>query len=206
MKKKLVIFDMDGTLVNSSITIANAINYVRENIGLEPMDRDIILSKVNDNTINPSQVFYHTKQFEKDQERYFSQYYTRNHAKELALYDGINELLIELKSNGFKLAVATNAYRSSTLESLSHFKILELFDTIACADDVKRPKPQPNMLFKILKDLNIKVEDSIFIGDGERDEQAGKKAGMDYIMVDWGFSDYTNAVRNIEELRELSIF
>ena len=205
MKKKLVIFDMDGTLINSSITIANAINYVRENLGLEPLDIDFILSKVNDNSINPAQVFYHTKTFEKDQERWFSQYYSRNHARELALYDGIEELLKDLKQNGFKLAVATNAYRSSTIESLTHFKIWDLFDTIACADDVKRPKPQPNMLFKILDELNISKEDAIFVGDGERDEEASKKADIDYIMVDWGFSDYSNAVKTIQNLKSLLI-
>ena len=55
MKQKLIIFDMDGTLVNSSLTIANAINYVRVNIGFEPMEQEYILKHVNDQSINPAQ-------------------------------------------------------------------------------------------------------------------------------------------------------
>ena len=54
MNEKLIIFDMDGTLVNSSLTIANAINYVRKNLGFEAMDQTEILRMVNDHTLNPA--------------------------------------------------------------------------------------------------------------------------------------------------------
>ena len=89
--KKLIIFDMDGTLVNSSITIANAINYVRKNLGFEPMVKEHILRLVNDHTINPAQTFYHAKAFDADHEKWFSEYYTKNHENELVLYDGVKE-------------------------------------------------------------------------------------------------------------------
>jgi phosphoglycolate phosphatase len=79
--KKLIIFDMDGTLVNSSLTIANAINYVRKNLGFEAMEQEYILRRVNDHTINPAQTFYHAKSFDADHERWFSEYYTKNHEK-----------------------------------------------------------------------------------------------------------------------------
>jgi len=203
MKKKLVIFDMDGTLVNSSITIANAINYVRKNLGFEPMDEEHILRLVNDPTINPAQTFYHAKTFDADHEKWFSEYYTKNHETELVLYKGIKELLITLKEKGKKLAVATNAYRGSTIESLTHLDVYDLFDGIACYDDVLQGKPHPDMLYKLLDELGFKEEDTIFIGDGPRDEMAAKEAKMDYIMVDWGFTDHTDAVRTVEELKGL---
>ncbi len=94
---------MDGTLVNSSLTIANAINYVRENLGFEPMEQEYILKRVNDHTINPAQIFYHAKAFDADHERWFSEYYTKNHENELVLYDGIKELLESLKDKGHKM-------------------------------------------------------------------------------------------------------
>ena len=206
MKKELIIFDMDGTLVNSSITIANAINYVRKQLGFEPMDPQYILERVNDHTINPAQVFYHTKTFERDHERWFSEYYTKNHDKELVLYDGIKELLEELKHKGYKLAVATNAYRRSTIESLTHLGIFVFFDAIACYDDVYKGKPYPDMLFKLLEELHVEKEAALFIGDGPRDEQAAKRAGIDYIMVDWGFTEHENGkkvIGSVEELRKL---
>ncbi|SFV52417.1 Predicted phosphatase [hydrothermal vent metagenome] len=204
-KKKLIIFDMDGTLVNSSVTIANAINYVRKNLGFEPMDTSYILRFVNDPSVNPAQKFYHAKRFDSDHERWFSEYYSKNHDKELVLYQGIGELLKVLKLEGRKLAVATNAYRSSTLESLGHLGVDVLFDSIACYDDVLQGKPSPDMLYKILDELGCKEEDAVFIGDGPRDEMAAKAANIDYIMVDWGFTQYTNAIQSVAVLQKILV-
>lgn len=203
MDKKLIIFDMDGTLVNSSLTIANAINYVRENLGFEPMEQEYILRLVNDHTINPAQTFYHAKVFDRDHEKWFSEYYTKNHESELVLYDGIKELLQSLKDKGHDLAVATNAYRGSTLESLTHLEVYEHFDAIACYDDVNEGKPHPAMLHKILDELEHSSHQALFIGDGPRDEIASQRAEIDYIMVDWGFTDHTDAVRSVDELHHL---
>ena len=201
--KKLIIFDMDGTLVNSSITIANAINYVRQNLGFEPMDAEKILTLVNDHTINPAQMFYHAKAFDADHEKWFSEYYTKNHGSELVLYEGIKELLMGLKAEGKSLAVATNAYRVSTIQSLTHLGIHDLFDSIACFDDVLQGKPYPDMLYKIIDELNYNEEETLFIGDGPRDEEAAKSARIDYVMVEWGFTDHDDAVGSVEALQSI---
>lgn len=203
MNQKLIIFDMDGTLVNSSITIANAINYVRKNLGFEPMERECILRLVNDHTVNPAQTFYHAKSFEADHERWFSEYYTKNHENELVLYEGIKELLHTLKQKGHRLGVATNAYRGSTIESLTHLEIYDLFDGIACYDDVAQGKPHPDMLHKLLNELEHKNHEAVFIGDGPRDAMASKRAEIDYIMVDWGFTEHVDAVRTVNDLHEI---
>jgi len=201
--KELIIFDMDGTLVNSSLTIANAINYVRQNLGFEAMEQEYILSLVNDHTINPAQTFYHAKSFDRDHERWFSEYYTKNHERELVLYEGIRELLEALKVKGFALAVATNAYRGSTIESLTHLEVHHLFDGIACYDDVPQGKPHPDMLYKILDELGHSSHNALFIGDGPRDELASQRANIDYIMVDWGFTAHTDAVRSVDALHNI---
>jgi phosphoglycolate phosphatase len=203
MSQKLIIFDMDGTLVNSSLTIANAINYVRQNLGYEPMDAEYILKHVNDHTVDPARFFYHAKAFDADHERWFSEYYTKNHESELVLYDGIKELLENLKEQGHKLAVATNAYRGSTIESLTHLDVHDYFDALACYDDVPQGKPHPDMLYKILEELEHPKESSLFIGDGPRDEMASKRADIPYIMVDWGFTEHNDAVRSVEDLKKI---
>ncbi|WP_373032181.1 HAD family hydrolase [Sulfurovum sp.] len=205
MDKKLIIFDMDGTLVNSSLTIANAINYVRKNLGFEAMEQEYILRLVNDHTINPAQTFYHAKVFDADHEKWFSEYYTKNHESELVLYEGIKELLEGLKGKGHNLAVATNAYRGSTIESLTHLDVHHFFDSIACYDDVAQGKPHPDMLHKILDELDHSTHETLFIGDGSRDEIASQRAEIDYIMVDWGFTDHTDAVRSVDDLRKLLV-
>ena len=202
--KQLIIFDMDGTLIDSSVTLVNAINHVRGNLQLEPMSEDDILGKLNDHTINSAQYFYEADSFKADHEIWFSQYYKNNHKQELRLYSGIKELLDELKKMGFKLALATNAYRVPTDQSLIYLDIKEYFDAVACGDEVKRSKPYPDMLYKILNKVNIKAEDTLFIGDGERDKEASKNANIDYIMVHWGFSTHEQqeAVSTIGELKK----
>jgi len=193
---------MDGTLVDSSITIVNAINHVRSKLSLDALDTELILTKVNDPKLNPALFFYETEGFSTDQETWFSEYYTNNHEKELQLYDGVEALLKELKAKNYDLAVATNAYRGSTLESLGHLKIVDYFSSIACYDDVGRGKPAPDMLEKNLEDLKLEAKHAIFIGDSERDLMAANSLEMDYIMINWGFSDYEDAIHTVEKLKE----
>lgn len=193
---------MDGTLVDSSVTIANSINHVRHNLGLTPMEPKQIIEKINDHHLNPAQYFYETDHFEGQHETWFSEYYTRHHENELLLYDGIFELLVALKEQDVKLAVATNAYRVSTIESLTHLRIFGLFDAIACFDDVARGKPYPDMLFKILETLDLSPNEALFIGDGSRDKMAAQKAEVTYWMVNWGFSDHQDAIHSVEALHE----
>ena len=193
---------MDGTLVDSSITIVNAINYVRSKLSLTLLDKELILTKVNDPELNPALFFYETNEFSSEQEQWFSEYYTDNHERELQLYDGVEELLITLKEKGYLFAIATNAYRGSTLESLGHLNIVDYFSSIACYDDVGRGKPAPDMLEKNLEDVKLEAKDAIFIGDSERDLMASNALNMDYIMINWGFSDYENAIYSIDKLQE----
>ena len=201
--KKAIIFDMDGTLVDSSITIVNAINHVRNNLQLPPMETELILEKVNDPHLNPAKFFYEVDAFTPQHEAWFSGYYTDNHEKELQLYSGIKNLLQNLKDKGFRLAIATNAYRGSTIESLSHLKILDYFESLACYDDVGRGKPAPDMLERNLEDLKIEAKDAFFVGDSERDMLASKSANIDYVMINWGFSDYEDAIHHVDELEKV---
>jgi len=203
-KKSLVIFDMDGTLIDSSATIANSINHVRKNLNLKPMQNEHIISKINDHTVSPAEYFYEIDEFEPIHEQWFSEYYSQHHGRELALYDGIYELLQSLHARGVQIALATNAYRVSTLESLKHFGIEGYFDMIVCADDVRRGKPYPDMLYKILLELDTDNDRAIFVGDGPRDEDASEAAYIDYLMVDWGFTEHSKDSKVICTTDELS--
>jgi phosphoglycolate phosphatase len=203
MKKRLVIFDMDGTLADSSRAIANAINFVRGRLGLPPMDPATIVSKINDPRLNAAEYFYETERFEPRHEEWFAEYYSANHHRELLLYDGVVKLLETLKARGCLLAVATNAYRRSTLETLRHLGILDRFDAVASYDDVPRGKPAPDMLLKILEELKCRPEEALFVGDGHRDRLAAEAAGIDFILVAWGFSDHGDAVESVGELARL---
>ena len=201
--KKLIIFDMDGTLVDSSVAIANAINFVRGRLGLPPLDPESIIAKVNDPYLNAAEYFYETDHFQVRHEEWFSEYYSAHHQEELRLYPGIRELLKGLKTAGCLLAVATNAYRRSTLESLEHLKIREFFDAVASYDDVPQGKPAPDMLLKILEKLRVSPAEALFVGDGPRDRMAAEAAGIDFVLVEWGFSDHHEAIESVEALKKI---
>ena len=202
MKKTLAIFDLDGTIQDSSMVIVGAVNYVREALGLKPMDTQKIIENINNHSINPAEFFYESKSFSPVHHNLFLEFYNQNQDRLIRVYDGIEELLKELKSKGCALAVATNAYRNVTIKSLKSMGILELFDEVVCGDDVVEAKPSPQMLIKILNSLKKSPQEAIFIGDGERDLLASKRAGIDFILINWGFTNYKNAVNSVDELRE----
>jgi phosphoglycolate phosphatase len=205
MGKQLILFDMDGTLVDSSHLLVNTINHVRAQLSLPPMPFEIILSHVNDPHINPAHFFYEAEVFRPIHEQWFSEYYTAHHSRQLVLYPGIRQLIEELRERGLGIGLATNAYRQSTLESLRHLEIESCFDAIVCHDDVARPKPAPDMLEAILRALKIPRDAALFVGDGPRDEAAAQAAGVEYVMVDWGFTEHADdqeVVRSATELRE----
>jgi phosphoglycolate phosphatase len=199
--KTLAIFDLDGTIQDSSMVIVGSVNHVRKALGLEPMDEENIIENINNISINQAEFFYNSKSFSPTHHNLFVEFYNQNQDKLIRVYEGIDILLKELKAKGCTLAIATNAYRSVTLKSLKALGILELFDEVVCGDDVVEAKPSAQMLNKILKSLGKTPQEAIFIGDGERDLIASKRANIDFLLVNWGFNSYKNAINSVDELK-----
>jgi phosphoglycolate phosphatase len=196
-----IIFDMDGTLINSGSLIANTINHVRNSIGLVSMDKDEILRFVNDPNINPAQYFYNTENFTDKQTVLFEEYYNEHFYIDLELYDGIENMLNILKDNYF-LSIATNANDYIAKKMLSRLNIDNYFKVIVGANNVKKPKPHPDMVLKIIDDCKLNKNKTILIGDSPKDEMSAKSAGIESMLVHWGFTDYEDlkAISNIDEL------
>lgn len=200
--KKIIMFDMDGTLINSGSMISNTINYVRKNIGLKAMEKNHILESVNDININTAEFFYGTKHFTKEQSVLFEEYYNKNCLNDLEIYEGINTLLEDLQGD-FTLAVATNANSSFANKMLNHLEIGKYFPTILGYDNVEKPKPHPEMIYKILDLHDIKKINAQVIGDSHKDTNAAKAAGVDSVLVNWGFSNHKeDAIETVKELEE----
>ena len=199
--KTHLIFDMDGTLIDSSQLLANTINYVRQKLGLSKLAEDTIIRALNDTTINPAHFYYEAEQFEPHHERYFQEYYLANHAKESRLYEGMADFLREA-SRTRRLSVATNAYDVSTRPLLENLGIADYFDIVMSADLVPKPKPHPHMLEHIIDHYGEPKERFVMIGDGERDMLAAQQAGIDSLLVEWGFSSHTDALHSVEALGE----
>lgn len=195
-------FDMDGTLVDSGTSITNTINHVRENLGLEHLEKTYVLEKLNDPKINGSEFFYGTKEFTEEQKILFEDYYYDNCLNNLEMYEGIQKLIDDLKSD-FTLAVATNANSSFAKRMLDHVGIGQHFKTILGYDSVKNAKPHPEMVYKILDTHKIDKQNAQLIGDSHKDIMAATNAGVDSVLVNWGFSDHSkDAIETIEELEK----
>lgn len=198
----LIIFDMDGTLIDSGNAITNTINYVREELGFESLEKNYILEKVNDPKINAAKFFYGTDDFTEQQKVLFEEHYDANCLNGLELYDGIAKLLDDLNEE-FTLTVATNANSIFAKKMLNHLEVGKYFDTVLGFDSVINAKPHPEMVYKILDEHNIHNEKAQLIGDSHKDIMAAKNAGVDSVLVNWGFSNHEKeAIETIEELEK----
>jgi len=199
---RLIMFDMDGTLIDSGFAITNTINYVRVNLGFEKLEKNYILEKVNDPSINSAEFFYGTKEFTQQQTKLFEEYYNQHCLSDLVVYDGISKLLESLKDN-FILTVATNANSQYAHKMLNHVGLAHHFKTILGYDSVKNPKPHPEMVNKILDIHKVSNQNAQLIGDSHKDIMAATKAGVDSVLVNWGFSNHEkDAIETVEELEK----
>ncbi len=202
-QKQLIIFDMDGTLINSGDVISNTVNYVRTNLGLEVMPKDELLSNINNPNINSAEFFYGTNAFTDEQTKLFAEYYDTNCISDISLYDGIKELLEEINEH-FTLSIATNASVEFARKMVEHLNIDHYFDYIIGANEVSTPKPHPEMLLNTIESLNMEIKNSVLVGDSNKDKNAAVACEMDYLLVNWGFTkhDCDSVISNTIELNK----
>jgi phosphoglycolate phosphatase len=188
---KVVIFDMDGTLIDSKKDITISINYVRElNHKLPPLSEEFIVEAINMEVRNLPKMFYETEVYEDKDRDIFEVHYEAQCIQNPYLYDGVKETLQELYSRGVKLSVATNAPTNFALRMLKHLEVDELFDIIIGADKVKASKPDPQMLFEILNHYGFEKDKhkAWMVGDNSKDMLCADNAGIDSVFATWGFS------------------
>ena len=199
-KQKAIIFDMDGTLINSGNIIANTINHVRVNSGLEAMDKKYLLENINNPHINSAEFFYGTEQFTDKHTKLFETYYEEHYISDIVLYDGITELLETIKDN-FVLTIATNASTIFAIQMTQYLNIHHYFKDIIGADKVVKAKPHPDMLNVLIKKHNFDRNDTILVGDSHKDIISASSANISSILVNWGFTNYDkDALETVKEL------
>lgn len=198
---KLVIFDMDGTIVNTGDAISSTINFVRNKIGLDDLKNDIILKNLNDPTVHSPRFFYQCDDYTPYQIELFESHYSQNCTKNIKLYDGIDSLLQKLHGK-YKMCVATNAHTQFAHKILEHLEIKDYFDHIIGADMVQTPKPHPEMINNLIEICDTQKEHCIVIGDSLKDSMAAKGAGAYSITVNWGFTDHQEN-ETIQEVKHL---
>jgi phosphoglycolate phosphatase len=199
--KELIIFDMDGTLIDSAPSLAFAVNSVLKELGREPFElstvrqwigngadilikRALVGDKMYENYTIDNQLFQKAKQL-------FLSTYGANLNAKTVLYSGVKSGLERLSKN-YTLALATNKPIEFVGEMLEHFSIREYFAIYYGAGSVENKKPNPQMLLELCKVLNIQTEKSVMVGDSRNDLLAANAAKIDPIAVSYGYNQGEN--------------
>ena len=190
IRQPIVIFDMDGTLIDSAFDIAVSINYVRGTFGLSPLTQQQIVEAINGTQENLAHYFYETSTYEPKHRALFETHYHEQCIQNVALYSHIDALLQHLSVKKVRCSVATNAPASFAKRMLGHLGVVHHFDYILGADTY-RAKPHPDMLHTILSNYRYDKDQDpmpIMVGDNTKDIQAALNAGIKPLHVTWGFT------------------
>ena len=188
MKKyKVIIFDLDGTLLDTSPGIFNAIRYTEKKMGFSPIPDSALPEFVGPPSLASYLNHYPIdKATAMEAVKYHRYYQGHQGAAEANPYDGIPELLKSLKELGYKLGVATLKRQDITELTLKKAGIYDDFDAI-CGIDAAESLTKADIIRLVLKELNCAPSDAVMIGDSRYDAEGAAETGVPFIGVSYGF-------------------
>jgi phosphoglycolate phosphatase len=183
-KYKLLVFDWDGTLIDSIEQIVVSLQHASKNICAENISEQAARSVIGLGLTEAIETLHPEIEqtlIEKVATAY-KQHYLHENPIQPKLFDGVTDMLDELTDNNFKLAIATGKSRAGLDRSLQEHKLEHYFVTTRCAGEF-RSKPHPEMLVGIVNDLNIASKQTLMIGDSEHDLMMANNAQIDGVAV-----------------------
>lgn len=189
---KNILFDLDGTLTDPGVGIVNSVMYALEKLGIEEENRESIYKFIGPPLADSFGKYYG---FSKEKcllaIEYYREYYKRQGIYENSAYEGIAELLAELKDRQAKLIVATSKPEPFANEILRYFELNKYFDYVAGATmDGSRVKKADVIGYALDVCQITDLSATIMIGDREHDIIGARQAGIDSIGVLYGYGDY----------------
>jgi len=205
---RLLVFDLDGTLVDSKQDLALSVNAMREEMRLAPLPLDLIASYVGHGVTLLVRRSLGTQATGENVEKgmaFFLSYYHDHMLDHTAPYPGVAEALEKLA--GHKMAVLTNKPVHFSREMLTRLGFASRFDYIYGGNSFPQKKPDPIGLNKLMEDLQISPRETLMVGDSDTDVLTGRNAGVWTCGVTYGFGAHTlQAVSPdlvIDDMREL---
>ena len=191
--KKLCIFDLDGTVVNSLTTIAYYANLALGKIGLDPITEEKYRYYVGDGKKKLlHRILAHyamdTDELFRKVEKIYDEHYEADTMYLTEAYDGIKELLYALKEKGIKIAICSNK-PDNVVCDIAKILFGDMFDAVVGQREGIATKPAPDSANAIMKELGVKPGDALFIGDTNVDINTAKNAHIKSVGVLWGFRD-----------------
>jgi len=181
---KAVLFDLDGTLVDSLEAIVNAVEKALESRGLKCDSAKVVkmiglplenIFGVLAPNLSKQEIWQLVNEYRK--------YYMTYHLENTTIHPSAQLVLRKLKAKGFKLGIITSKYRKPVMDVLFHFGIAELFDSVVTGYEVKKHKPKPDIVLEAAKRLGVNPKQCVVVGDSPVDVESGKRAGSFTIAV-----------------------
>ncbi|MBO6046299.1 MAG: HAD-IIIA family hydrolase [Erysipelotrichaceae bacterium] len=191
MSYRLIIFDMDGTILDTLDDLKNSLNYALACNHLPSRNTQEVRSMIGNGIRRLVELGVPAGASLDVVDQVFADFkpHYDQHCLDLTRpYPGIMELLKELKAQGYKLAVVSNK-ADSAVQSLSQRYFADYFDISVGERPDVRKKPFPDSVNQVMKELDIAAEDTLYVGDSEVDVETCQNANLDLILVDWGFRD-----------------
>lgn len=191
MRYKLAVFDMDGTILNTLEDLADSTNYALKANGLPERTIDEVRRFVGNGIrllIERAVPTDTDKELTDKVFDTFKEYYKTHCAVKTRPYDGIKDVLLELRKAGCLTAVVSNK-ADFAVQDLCKDYFDNLFDFAIGEREGIKKKPAPDSVFEVLSKLNVEKDNAVYIGDSDVDFATSVNAGMDVIMVGWGFRD-----------------
>ncbi|MDP2167247.1 MAG: HAD-IA family hydrolase [Thermodesulfovibrionales bacterium] len=189
MPVRLIIFDLDGTLVDTSIDITRALNYAIKPYGLHELTvKDTIkvvgegVSRLIEKVLGPEKSHFKDEALER-----FLYYYRAHLTDYSRIYPGVRETLEEL--GGYKKAVISNKTESLSVTLLDRLGLLKYFSLVVGGDSGPEKKPSPAPVRHVLSGLSVSPHEAIMVGDSNYDIEAGQKAGVRTVAVTYGYRE-----------------
>jgi phosphoglycolate phosphatase len=191
MKYEAVIFDLDGTLLDTLEDLCDSTNYALAKFGYPKRSLEEVRSFVGNGIgklIERALPPYANRAEYDDVLAEFKAHYASNCNNKTKAYNGIYDMLDTLKNSGVKMAVVSNKVNSAVMELCDKY-FPGYFEIAIGEKDGIRRKPAPDSVFAAINALGIKKENTVYIGDSEVDVETAKNAHIDIIAVSWGFRD-----------------
>jgi phosphoglycolate phosphatase len=191
MKFDTIIFDLDGTLIDTLDDLMDSVNYALDKFGFPSRNLDEIRSFVGNGVKRLVYLSVPDGTDEATSEKcleIFKEHYKGNSKNKTAPYDGIQEMLEGVKKAGFKTAVVTNKIQDAAIEIITDF-FGDKIDVIIGQIDGVAQKPEPDGVWLALEKLGVSKENAVYVGDSEVDCMTAHNAGIPCVGVTWGFRD-----------------
>jgi len=190
---KSVLFDIDGTITDTNPIFLDAIIQTHFEMTGQLKNREFFHFSLG----IPSPVTMRILDIPQEKRMLYIQRW-QEHIKEkmheVVLFPGIVTVLENLREWGLSMALVTSKIRSEFSFQFESFGLNHFFQTVICADDAPRPKPNPDPLFEACSHLGVKPLETVYVGDSRYDIMAAKAAGIPFLFASWGSVDSSSVL------------